>query len=222
MLPKQLSKSEENYLKTIFNLSDSGNKQVSTNSISKILNIEPASVTDMIKKLSKKKLIYHEKYKGSAISKKGSKLAIQIIRRHRLWEVFLHDKLQFKWNEIHDIAEELEHVSSEDLINKLDKYLKYPKIDPHGDPIPNKLGEIDLIDKISITGLKISERGIVSRIIKEDENFFSLLKKLNIEIGTEILIEDIIDYDGSIEARIENKSVIISKNIAENIKITKI
>ncbi len=222
MTPKQLSKSEENYLKTIFNLSDSGNKQVSTNSISKILNIEPASVTDMIKKLSKKKLLYHEKYKGSVISKKGTKLAIQIIRRHRLWEVFLHDKLQFKWNEIHDIAEELEHVSSEELINKLDKYLKYPKIDPHGDPIPNKLGEIDLIDKISITDLKISERGIVSRIIKEDENFFSLLKKLNIEIGTEILIEDIIDYDGSIEARIENKSVIISKNIAENIKITKI
>ena len=110
MTNTNLSKSEENYLKSIFNLSEFGNKQVTTNSISKILNIEPASVTDMIKKLSKKKLIYHEKYKGSTISKSGIKIALQIIRRHRLWEVFLYDKLNFKWDKIHDIAEELEHV----------------------------------------------------------------------------------------------------------------
>ena len=218
----KLSKSEENYLKSIFNLSEFGNKQVSTNSISKILNIEPASVTDMIKKLSKKNLIYHEKYKGSIISKSGIKIALQIIRRHRLWEVFLYDKLKFKWDEIHDIAEELEHVSSEELINNLDKFLKYPKIDPHGDPIPNKLGEIDFVDKISISDLKINEKGIVSRIINEDEEFFILLNKLNIEIGTEVKILDKIDYDGSLDVSINNKSVIISKVIAENIKITKI
>ena len=157
----KLSKSEENYLKSIFNLSEFGNKKVSTNSISKILNIEPASVTDMIKKLSKKKLIYHERYKGSSISKSGIKIALQIIRRHRLWEVFLHDKLKFKWDQIHELAEELEHVSSDNLIDSLDKFLKYPKIDPHGDPIPNKLGEIDFVDKISIYDLSINEKGIV-------------------------------------------------------------
>ena len=218
----KLSKSEENYLKSIFNLSEFGNKQVSTNSISKILNIEPASVTDMIKKLSKKNLIYHEKYKGSTISKSGIKIALQIIRRHRLWEVFLHDKLKFKWDEIHEIAEELEHVSSEELIDNLDKYLKCPKIDPHGDPIPNKLGEIDFVDKISISDLNINEKGIVSRIIIEDAEFFNLLKKLNIEIGTEITIVDKIDYDKSIEVLIDKKSVIISKDISNNIKITKI
>ena len=134
-----LSQTEENYLKSIFHLSELGSKKVTTNSLSKILNIEPASVTDMIKKLSRKKLIYHEKYKGATISKIGIKLALQIIRRHRLWEVFLHDKLNFKWDQIHDIAEELEHVSSNKLIDSLDKFLKYPKIDPHGDPIPNKL-----------------------------------------------------------------------------------
>ncbi len=218
----KLSKSEENYLKSIFNLSEFGNKKVSTNSISKILNIEPASVTDMIKKLSKKKLIYHERYKGSSISKSGIKIALQIIRRHRLWEVFLHDKLKFKWDQIHELAEELEHVSSDNLIDSLDKFLKYPKIDPHGDPIPNKLGEIDFVDKISIYDLNINEKGIVSRIINEDDEFFNLLKKLDIEIGTEIKMIDKIEYDDSLEISINNKSVIISKQIASNIKITKI
>ena len=218
----KLSKSEENYLKSIFNLSEFGNKKVSTNSISKILNIEPASVTDMIKKLSKKKLIYHERYKGSSISKSGIKIALQIIRRHRLWEVFLHDKLKFKWDQIHEIAEELEHVSSDNLIDSLDKFLKYPKIDPHGDPIPNKLGEIDFVDKISIYDLNINEKGIVSRIINEDDEFFNLLKKLDIEIGSEIKMIDKIEYDDSLEISINNKSVIISKQIASNIKITKI
>jgi DtxR family transcriptional regulator, Mn-dependent transcriptional regulator len=222
MTNTNLSKSEENYLKSIFNLSEFGNKQVSTNSISKILNIEPASVTDMIKKLSKKNLIYHEKYKGSTISKSGIKIALQIIRRHRLWEVFLYDKLNFRWDKIHDIAEELEHVSSEELIDNLDKFLKYPQIDPHGDPIPNKLGEINFVDKISISDLNVNENGIVSRIINEDEEFFNLLKKLKIEIGTEVKIIDKIEYDESIEILINKKTVIISKDIANNIKITKI
>ena len=218
----KLSKSEENYLKSIFNLSEFGNKKVSTNSISKILNIEPASVTDMIKKLSKKKLIYHERYKGSSISKSGIKIALQIIRRHRLWEVFLHDKLKFKWDQIHELAEELEHVSSDNLIDSLDKFLKYPKIDPHGDPIPNKLGEIDFVDKISIYDLNINQKGIVSRIINEDDEFFNLLKKLDIENGSEIKMIDKIEYDDSLEILVNNKSVIISKQIASNIKITKI
>ena len=222
MTNTKLSKSEENYLKSIFNLSEFGNKQVSTNSISKILNIEPASVTDMIKKLSKKSLIYHEKYKGSTISKSGIKIALQIIRRHRLWEVFLYDKLNFRWDKIHDIAEELEHVSSEELIDNLDKFLKYPQIDPHGDPIPNKLGEINFVDKISISDLNVNENGIVSRIINEDEEFFHLLKKLKIEIGTEVKIIDKIEYDESIEILINKKTVIISKDISNNIKITKI
>ena len=222
MTNTNLSKSEENYLKSIFNLSEFGNKQVATNSISKVLNIEPASVTDMIKKLSKKKLIYHEKYKGSTISKSGIKIALQIIRRHRLWEVFLYDKLNFKWDKIHDIAEELEHVSSEELIDNLDKFLKYPQIDPHGDPIPNKLGEMNFVDKISISDLNVNENGIVSRIINEDEEFFNLLKKLKIEIGTEVKIIDKIEYDESIEILINKKTVIISKDIANNIKITKI
>ena len=208
MSNNKLSKSEEDYIKTIFNLSEFGNKQVSTNSISKVLKIEPASVTDMVKKLSLKKLIYHKKYKGSQISKSGIKVALQIIRKHRLWEVFLHEKLNFKWDKIHNIAEELEHVTSNKLIDKLDDYLKYPKIDPHGDPIPNKL--------------KIFESGIVSRIIKEDDHFFKLLKKLNIQIGTKIKVIEKLEFDNSLEIIIDNKKLLISKKIASNIKITKI
>ena len=119
-----LTTSEENYLKTIYNLSESGEKQVSTNSISKFLNTKPSSVTDMIKKLTAKKLLYHKKYKGTNISSNGKKLAIQIIRKHRLWEVFLYEKLKFKWDEVHKIAEELEHITNEKLIEKLDRYLK--------------------------------------------------------------------------------------------------
>jgi DtxR family transcriptional regulator, Mn-dependent transcriptional regulator len=217
-----LTKSEEDYIKAIFNLSEFGNKQVSTNSISKVLKIEPASVTDMIKKLSHKKLIYHQKYKGCKISKNGMKIALQIIRKHRLWEVFLHDKLKFKWDKIHDIAEQLEHISSNKLIDKLDDFLNYPKIDPHGDPIPNKLGVIESNEKISLFDLENFDSCIVARIIKEDQNFFKLLKKLNIEIGTKIKVLEKLDYDDSLEIIIENKKILISNKIASNIKVSKI
>jgi|TARA_B110000438_G_C15817352_1_gene652582 DtxR family Mn-dependent transcriptional regulator len=217
-----LTKSEEDYIKAIFNLSEFGNKQVSTNSISKVLKIEPASVTDMIKKLSHKKLIYHQKYKGCKISKNGMKIALQIIRKHRLWEVFLHDKLKFKWDKIHDIAEQLEHISSNKLIDRLDDFLNYPKIDPHGDPIPNKLGVIESNEKISLFDLENFDSCIVARIIKEDQNFFKLLKKLNIEIGTKIKVLEKLDYDDSLEIIIENKKILISNKIASNIKVSKI
>ena len=217
-----LTKSEEDYVKAIFNLSEFGNKLVSTNSISKVLKIEPASVTDMIKKLSHKKLIYHQKYKGCKISKNGMKIALQIIRKHRLWEVFLYDKLKFKWDKIHDIAEQLEHISSNKLIDRLDDFLKYPKIDPHGDPIPNKLGIIESNEKISLSELENFDSCIVARIIKEDQNFFKLLKKLNIEIGTKIKVIEKLDYDDSLEIIIDNKKILISNKIASNIKVSKI
>tara|TARA_B110000014_G_scaffold67087_1_gene45883 strand:+ start:182 stop:850 length:669 start_codon:yes stop_codon:yes gene_type:complete len=217
-----LTKSEEDYVKAIFNLSEFGNKLVSTNSISKVLKIEPASVTDMIKKLSHKKLIYHQKYKGCKISKNGMKIALQIIRKHRLWEVFLYDKLKFKWDKIHDIAEQLEHISSNKLIDRLDDFLKYPKIDPHGDPIPNKLGIIESNKKISLSELENFDSCIVARIIKEDQNFFKLLKKLNIEIGTKIKVIEKLDYDDSLEIIIDNKKILISNKIASNIKVSKI
>ena len=218
-----LTTSEENYLKTIYNLSESGKNQVSTNSVSKFLKTKPSSVTDMIKKLSAKKLLYHKKYKGTNISSNGKKLAIQIIRKHRLWEVFLFEKLDFKWDEVHKIAEELEHITNEKLIDKLDKYLKYPKIDPHGDPIPNKDGKINIKPKIKLSNLLINNKCIVSKVNDEDGNLLEYLNKIKIHIGSKIKVFDIIEFDKSIEIEIDSKNkVFISNRVAENILVTKI
>ena len=218
-----LTTSEENYLKTIYNLSESGKNQVSTNSVSKFLKTKPSSVTDMIKKLSAKKLLYHKKYKGTNISSNGKKLAIQIIRKHRLWEVFLFEKLNFKWDEVHKIAEELEHITNEKLIERLDKYLKYPKIDPHGDPIPNKNGEINIKPKIKLSNLLINNKCIVSKVNDEDGNLLEYLNKIKIHIGSKIKVFDIIEFDRSIEIEIDSKNkVFISNRVAENILVTKI
>lgn len=217
-----LTISEENYLKTIYNLSNSGENQVSTNSISDFLKTKPSSATDMIKKLSAKKLLYHKKYKGTNISESGKKLAIKIIRKHRLWEVFLFDKLKFKWDEVHNIAEELEHISNEELIDKLDDYLKNPKIDPHGDPIPNKNGEIDLKPKILLSDLLISENCIVSTVNDEEIDFLEYLNKINIHIGSKIKIIDILSFDKSLEIEVDKKrSTFISNQVAKNILVTK-
>ena len=217
-----LTTSEENYLKTIYNLSESGKNQVSTNSVSKFLKTKPSSVTDMIKKLSAKKLLYHKKYKGTNISSNGKKLAIQIIRKHRLWEVFLFEKLNFKWDEVHKIAEELEHITNEKLIERLDKYLKYPKIDPHGDPIPNKNGEINIKPKIKLSNLLINNNCIVSNVNDDDGNLLEYLNKIKIHIGSKIKVFDIIEFDKSIEIEIDSKNkVFISNRVAENILVTK-
>ena len=218
-----LTTSEENYLKTIYNLSESGKNQVSTNSVSKFLKTKPSSVTDMIKKLSAKKLLYHKKYKGTNISSNGKKLAIQIIRKHRLWEVFLFEKLDFKWDEVHKIAEELEHITNEKLIDKLDKYLKYPKIDPHGDPIPNKDGKIDIKPKIKLSNLLINNKCNVSKVNDENGNLLEYLNKIKIHIGSKIKVLDIIEFDKSIEIEIDSKNkVFISNRVAKNILVTKI
>ena len=217
-----LTTSEENYLKTIYNLSESGKNQVSTNSVSKFLKTKPSSVTDMIKKLSAKKLLYHKKYKGTNISSNGKKLAIQIIRKHRLWEVFLFEKLNFKWDEVHKIAEELEHITNEKLIERLDKYLKYPKIDPHGDPIPNKNGEINIKPIIKLSNLLINNNCIVSNVNDDDGNLLEYLNKIKIHIGSKIKVFDIIEFDKSIEIEIDSKNkVFISNRVAENILVTK-
>ena len=183
-----LTKSEEDYIKAIFNLSEFGNKQVSTNSISKVLKIEPASVTDMIKKLSIKKLIYHQKYKGCKISKKGMKIALQIIRKHRLWEVFLSQTLNFSWDEVHEVAEELEHVRSEKLMSRLDKFLGFPKFDPHGDRIPS----VDLVFSpakgSALTDISSGQSCQFSAVRDDSSGFLRDLNKIGLKLGMELKI----------------------------------
>ena len=132
------TKAEENYLKTIFKLSEKEKDSVSTNAIAEELETKPSSVSDMLKKLSEKKLINYIKYQGVSLTPLGHRLAVHVIRKHRLWEVFLVSHLNFKWDEVHDIAEQLEHIKSKALVNRLDAFLNFPSYDPHGDPIPNQ------------------------------------------------------------------------------------
>jgi DtxR family Mn-dependent transcriptional regulator len=222
-----LSPTEENYLKAIYLLSHSfasespdSPKGVSTNEIARRMQTSAASVTDMLRKLSSKELIDYEKYQGVHLTLEGEKIALQVIRRHRLWETFLVDKLNFSWDEIHEIAEQLEHVQSERLIQRLDAFLDYPKFDPHGDPIPNKSG---VFTKLNIRKLSDFEKGAVVKVINVLENSSELLQyldKLGIYIGCEIEIVDKIVYDLSVEVSINKKPVLLSKQVVEKIVVS--
>lgn len=216
-----LSYAEENYLKCIYHLAESGDGNVQTNSIAEEMNTKAASVTDMIKKLANKGLLDHRKYQGVTINNKGESIALQVIRKHRLWEVFLVDKLNFNWDEVHDIAEQLEHIKSPLLIKRLDEFLEYPKFDPHGDPIPNEKGEFDSIPRIKLGDQEPGVPSIIVGLEDTSASFLKYLDKQNINIGSEILVKDRIDYDGSLEISIEGrKSQFISKQVADNILIT--
>ncbi|MGL1888074.1 MAG: metal-dependent transcriptional regulator [Reichenbachiella sp.] len=216
-----LSHAEENYLKAICNLSESGRHAVSTNAISEVMKTKPASVSDMIKRLSDKGYVSYQKYKGVNVSIKGKKVAIYIIRKHRLWEVFLVDKLHFKWDEVHEIAEQLEHIKSPDLVSKLDAYLGHPRIDPHGDPIPDENGEIVLGKKIPLIEVSIGKQVIVTGVENSESDFLAHLDKINISLGSKIIITDVNNFDGSMTIEIKNHpTIFISKQVAENLLVT--
>ena len=213
---------EENYLKAILNISLNTNKKVSTNEISNVLKTSPASVTDMLKKLLEKKLVEYEKYKGVELSNSGKQYAINILRKHRLWETFLVEHLGFNWSEVHEIAEELEHIKSTKLIDKLDTFLGYPKFDPHGDPIPNKEGVIPNVKSTSLDQMEVDFTGHVLGVTIDDKLFLDYLTKLNIKIGTKIEIIQKIDFDKSLIVNIENIQNHISFDVAKNILIKNI
>ena len=178
-----LSFAEENYLKAIYHLSVSGKKNVSTNSLSEEMNTKPASVSDMIKKLADKGVITYRKYQGVNISKNGEVEALKVIRKHRLWEVFLVDKLKFNWDEVHDIAEQLEHINSPVLTNKLDEFLCFPRIDPHGYPIPDEKGNFNSAPKYPLSEVELKKQVIIVQVENSDSNFLKHLDKINISLG---------------------------------------
>lgn len=214
-----ISNSEENYLKTIFHLQFDAEK-VNTNAVAERLNTRPASVTDMMKKLSAKKLLDYQPYKGFSLSVEGKKIALGIVRRHRLWEYFLVEKLQLGWDEVHDIAEELEHVSSKRLVDKLDEYLGYPKFDPHGDPIPDSKGKLKRSNEILLLQLPLNKRAEVCRVGNQSIEMLELLQHKNIRIGTKLEVKNNFSFDGSIEVKIKNATVTISEQLAKNIFVT--
>ena len=215
-----LSFAEENYLKAIYHLSSSGQKQVNTNAIAERLETKPASVSDMIRKLSDKGVITHVKYQGVNITEKGKQKALSVIRKHRLWEVFLVSKLNFHWDEVHEIAEQLEHIRSSLLISRLDEFLGYPKFDPHGDPIPNEDGVISTKPRVILSDLS---QGTISQLVSMIDTgtaFLNYLDKIGMKIGTKIKILDTIEFDGSMEIEADfNKSITISKQVADNLLV---
>lgn len=210
---------EEDYLKAIFSIQLKTEEKVSTNEISKEIKTSPASVSDMLKKLEEKELIHYEKYKGVELSKKGKKIAIHIIRKHRLWETFLVNKLKFNWEDVHEVAEELEHIKSHDLIDKLDKYLDYPKFDPHGEPIPTKEGKVSSKKTIPLNKLQINIKGKVTEVTLDEKPFLEYLTKLKIKIGTNIELLEKISFDQSLIIKIENKQQHVSNDVAKHLLI---
>jgi DtxR family Mn-dependent transcriptional regulator len=210
-----LTVAEENYIKAIFHLQlDEGN--VSTNQLAASLHTKPASVTDMLKKLTSKSLLIYEPYQGVRLSKEGKRQALIIVRKHRLWEYFLVDKLQFGWDEVHEVAEELEHVRSKKLVDKLDSFLGHPKFDPHGDPIPDSHGNMATIRQFNLIDVKPGSMVEVCSVGVQSAELLELLRHKNIGIGTIFQTVRKFDFDNSIEIILKNSRCInISQQLAQ-------
>ncbi|WP_405378765.1 metal-dependent transcriptional regulator [Nonlabens sp. Asnod3-A02] len=210
--------SEENYIKAIYHLQD-GKALVSTNEIAGRMNTKASSVTDMLKKLADKNLAEYVPYKGARLTDKGVQCANQIIRKHRLWEVFLVEKLDFSWDEVHDVAEQLEHIQSQKLIDQLDKHLGFPKKDPHGDPIPDSHGNYEKTNKTILSKLKKGDKGTLIGLIDSSKNFLKYLDKQHMKLGTNIEIIEFEEFDLSYSIKVNESPLQISKQIADNLYI---
>lgn len=218
-----LSQTEENYIKAIYKISQTESKSVSTNAISKLIHTKAASVTDMLQRLSEKNLVHYEKYKGVNLTEIGKKIATQLVRKHRLWEVFLVNKLHFSWEEVHDIAEELEHINSDKLIKKLDEYLGFPKFDPHGDPIPNHEGKFTLRQQISLSDMNEGESGQVIGVKIHDTPFLEHLNEIGIQLNTNMQVIEKKEYDQTRLVLIgDNKKTHISEKVANQLLMKKL
>jgi DtxR family Mn-dependent transcriptional regulator len=214
------SVSEENYIKAIFHLQEEV-ERVNTLQLAQVMKTKPASITDMLKKLKNKKLIDYQPYYGFKLTAEGNKIALGIIRRHRIWEYFLSEKLQFNLHEIHELAEVLEHVSSKKLIDKLDSYLGSPKFDPHGDPIPDLNGKIATEDHVLLSVMKVKKKGRVCRIASASKKIMELISYQQIKLGSQIIVQQRFEFDESMEILIDGKhKANISQQLAKNIFIS--
>ncbi len=209
--------SEENYLKAIYHLTTVNDAEVSTNAIAETMETKAPSVTDMLKKLAEKDMVNYKKYQGVSLTEKGKLSAKMIVRKHRLWEVFLVDKLNFAWDEVHDIAEQLEHIKSEQLINKLDDFLGKPTEDPHGDPIPNANGKIITIEKQLLSELAENQIGICVGVKDSSAEFLKYLDKQEIALGSKIEIIFKENFDLSLKIKVNGNELTISNKIANNL-----
>jgi DtxR family Mn-dependent transcriptional regulator len=209
---------EENYLKSIYHLLQNS-ESVSTNQLAAFINTKASSVTDMLKKLADKGLINYTPYQGVTLTAAGEKIAVNIIRKHRLWEYFLVEKLNFKWDEVHEVAEEMEHISSNELIDRLDKFMGYPKYDPHGDPIPDCNGLFKAHNLKPVSAIGINEGGIISGVREHSTAFLQYLEKQSLIIGKSITVLEIVEFDHSVLLKTDNKEIQISREVANNLLI---
>lgn len=214
--------SQEDYLTAIYrNLNDAG--EIKPNVLAEKLSISNAAITDMLKKLSRDGFVDYKKYKSIKLTKTGERYAKNMLRRHRLWEVFLHQTLGMSWDKVHGEAEMLEHSSSDEMINLLDKFLDYPEVDPHGYPIPDKTGKIkENINIIPLTELKVKDEAIVVRANDDVRDLLTYLTRIGVELGKKIKVKDKLDYDGSILLNVDEKNITISKKMGENIFVEKL
>jgi DtxR family Mn-dependent transcriptional regulator len=214
-----LSVAEENYIKSIYHLQQDA-QSVTTNALADHIKTKPASVTDMLKKLQLKNLLNYNPYKGFKLSKEGNKAALNIIRRHRLWEYFLVNQLQFNWDEVHDVAEQLEHVISRKLVDKLDAFLGYPKFDPHGDPIPDSNGKINYQQQMPLVNLPLNTMAIITSVQNQSSDLLTFLSNRDMHIGTKVEVKQKLSFDNSLEVKIKNKqSFHVSEQVANAIRV---
>ena len=214
-----MTHSEENYLKAIFHLGRQGTSAISTNAIAEQMETKPSSVTDMVKKLAEKGLVHYKKYQGVSLTEAGRTTALAVIRKHRLWEVFLVEKLSFTWDEVHEVAEQLEHIKSEKLTDQLDHLLGFPKFDPHGDPIPGKNGEFQERDKQLLSKMPVNSRGVCVGVKDSSATFLKFLDKHDIALGHQIEILDKEEFDNSLHIRVGDRKLQVSHLIASNLYV---
>jgi DtxR family Mn-dependent transcriptional regulator len=214
----EISHTEENYLKAIFKISEKQGKPASTNAISGEIHTTAASVTDMIKRLSEKELIHYERYKGSTLTERGTQIATHLIRKHRLWEVFLVDKLGFSWDEVHEIAEQLEHIKSPELVERLDLFLGNPRFDPHGDPIPDAEGNFAVRKQIPLTELEQGLTAIVVGVQDHSAAYLQYLDQTGLVLGSQIRVIERYPYDESMRVEVNGKQgQMLSKKVCQNL-----
>ena len=215
-----ISFTEENYLKVIHRLSEATSEDISTNAVAELMQTKAASVTDMLRKLADKGWVNYQKYQGVRLSAEGEKIALSIVRKHRLWELFLVEKMGFNWDEVHEIAEQLEHIESDQLVNKLDEFLGFPKTDPHGDPIPNKDGILPELAYLHLSDIKAGKNCKLMGVAQDSAVFLQLLTKLNLNLGAKLDIKEINEFDRSIFVSINDTApIFISHEVAKNILV---
>lgn len=218
----QLSQAEENYLKAIYKLSNNDGTPVSNNSISVEMSTSAASVTDMINRLSQKDLVDYKKRKGVRLTKTGSTTAIHLVRKHRLWETFLVDKLHFTWDKVHELAEQLEHIQSRELVNRLEEFLDHPKYDPHGDPIPDEHGQIAERQQMLLSKLPVGEKAVVVGVKDHSTPFLQYLERTHLLLGAELMVSERFAYDNSLQLEIgDGQKLLVSQKVGQHLFVQK-